>query len=187
MRVEGKSLAERLESGLNKNGPDHYGLGPCWMWTRSTCGPPRERGQITVSGRNRLVHRVAYELWVGPIPAGKVIMHRCDEPLCCRPDHLIVGTQGENVADQVAKGRKPQGTDVGWAKLTEDQVMEIRRNPSISLIEFARRFGVGQITVFHVRHRNTWKHLPEQEPQPVGDTTATTTTPKETDHADPTR
>ena len=57
------------------------------------------------SGKAFARHRLAYELEHGPIPEGKVIMHKCDNPGCFNPSHLDVGTQAENLADMRAKGR----------------------------------------------------------------------------------
>ena len=53
--------------------------------------------------------RYAYEIWVGPIPDGKSVLHRCDNPACCNPAHLFIGTQLDNMRDMIAKGRGPKG------------------------------------------------------------------------------
>lgn len=62
-------------------------------------------GRIRIDGRIRPAHRVAYEHAHGPIPAGLVVMHSCDNPPCCRIDHLSIGTVADNNADRDAKGR----------------------------------------------------------------------------------
>jgi len=62
-------------------------------------------GSGTRKGRMLLAHRVAYELLVGLIPAGLLVLHRCDNPPCINPVHLFLGTQAVNIADMVAKGR----------------------------------------------------------------------------------
>lgn len=77
----------------------------CWNWTAS-----RHRdgyGWFGPGGRGRavLAHRWAYENFVGPIPSGLYILHHCDNPPCVNPDHLFVGTQADNVADCIRKGR----------------------------------------------------------------------------------
>lgn len=68
----------------------------CWVY-----GPPFTYGQID----GRAAHRVAYERWVGPIPDGHVVRHRCDNPPCINPEHLITGTQGQNIQDMIDRGR----------------------------------------------------------------------------------
>ena len=78
----------------------------CWLFqlkARSNKG----YAQITVEGnKTRAVHRVAWAAAHGPIPAGMHVLHRCDVRHCCNPDHLFLGTNADNVADKVAKGRQ---------------------------------------------------------------------------------
>jgi len=89
---------ERIWSKVAKAGADE-----CWPWThgKTLAG----YGQTTVNGEKRLAHRLAWELAVGPIPAGLCILHRCDNPPCCNPAHLFLGTKKDNAADAIAKGR----------------------------------------------------------------------------------
>ena len=79
------------------------GLG-CWEWSRER----NDRGYgvtFVSSGRTLYAHRVAYALTQGPIPAGMVVMHSCDNPPCCNPSHLNLGTHAENAQDMYHKGR----------------------------------------------------------------------------------
>lgn len=76
----------------------------CWIWR----GNVRVRGgygRLGYCGRPQLAHRVAYQIFVGPIPEGMDVCHRCDNPPCVRPDHLFVGTALDNIKDSIKKGR----------------------------------------------------------------------------------
>jgi hypothetical protein len=75
----------------------------CWIWQYSK--DHFGYGQISrrVSGE-RLAHRLSYRVFIGDC-TGKVVMHKCDNPPCCNPDHLELGTQGDNLRDAVRKGR----------------------------------------------------------------------------------
>lgn len=80
--------------------------GMCWPWGGSTA---KGYGQIKVGDKVLRVHRVAYEFAHGPLADGMVVMHTCDNPLCCNPHHLRAGTQDENMADMASKGRVWKG------------------------------------------------------------------------------
>ena len=75
----------------------------CWLWTGAVGGD--RYGRFQWNGRTRMAHHVSWEMFVGLVPEGLVVMHRCDVPLCVNPAHLAVGTQSENILDCVAKGR----------------------------------------------------------------------------------
>jgi hypothetical protein len=79
----------------------------CWLWTGYCEAAGYGTLEISVKGKRRkaYAHRLAYELTYGAIPAGLFICHHCDNPPCCNPDHLFVGTAGENSRDCVQKGR----------------------------------------------------------------------------------
>ena len=77
----------------------------CWLW-RGAIGSHGRYGQFNVVNRSRPSHRVAWELVNGPIPAGLYVLHRCDVGLCVNPAHLFLGTQKDNMADMMAKGRQ---------------------------------------------------------------------------------
>lgn len=75
----------------------------CWLWTggRGT----RQYGKWSVRGKWYPAHRLAYTAFVGLIPDGMLVLHKCDNPPCVRPDHLFLGTHADNTADMIAKGR----------------------------------------------------------------------------------
>lgn len=83
-----------------------------WTVTESGCWETncsrgsRGYGQIQHAGVRYSTHRAAYEVWVGPIPDGYYICHRCDNRPCINPDHLFAGTALDNVRDMISKGRE---------------------------------------------------------------------------------
>lgn len=81
----------------------------CVEWTgvtiKSNGRDDHRYGRFTRDGRKRLAHRVAYERAFGTIPSGLQVLHRCDNPLCCNPDHLFLGTHLDNMHDAIRKGR----------------------------------------------------------------------------------
>lgn len=133
------SLSARFWAKVNK-GPG------CWLWTGAD--KPQGYGCVHVDGSTRTAHRIAYELAVGPIPEGAVVMHLCDVPKCVNPAHLRVATQGENVRDMVEKGRQRHAS-------TYRRVGEAERKAIMSaegtISDIARRFGRGRSTVRRIR------------------------------------
>lgn len=121
----------------------------CWEW--QAYRNPLGYGVVgTSQGQTALAHRVAYELHHGvEIPAGQLVCHTCDNPGCCRPDHLWAGTNADNMADMVAKGRgrAPKGTASPNAKLAEDDVRSIRQRyaaGNVTQQALADEYGVTQ-------------------------------------------
>lgn len=128
----------------------------CWLWH----GPLVHGGygHFRVNRSKQYAHRFAYELYCGPIPAGLRVRHKCDNPGCVNPDHLILGTQLDNMADCIARGRFCRGEDKPWAKLTEAQVLEIR-TLSLPQRAIAALYGVGRSTIRQVLSGQTWAHV----------------------------
>ena len=130
----------------------------CWPWTarvnRQSYGLMFGRNNVTI-----LAHRFAWELaHLEPAPQGMCVCHSCDNPPCCNPAHLWLGTSAENQADRKAKGRHAFGEQSGRAKLTEWDVIAIRldRRPHL---EIALAFGVSDALVSMVQNRRAWKHI----------------------------
>ncbi len=133
----------------------------CMEWPRSKVA--FGYGSLKLGAHRVQVHRAAYELAVGPIPAGIFALHKCDNPACFRPSHLFLGTKLDNMADCRAKGRdrKRRGEKVNTAKLNEEQVREIRRLRTQGLTQqaIADMFGLAQTAVGKIVLRRNWKHV----------------------------
>lgn len=139
--------------------------GGCWLWS-GPIGSGRPRMMPHRGEHDRLAYRISYELLVGEIPPGRVLCHRCDQPLCVNPSHLFVGSQTDNIADMWRKGRgnksglrrHGKGSSHTFAKLTEDDVRAIRADPS-SLRAIAVAYGISKTTASYIRRRKTWSHV----------------------------
>lgn len=123
-------------------------------------------GLVWKDGKAQRAHRVAYEKEVGPIERDNVIMHMCDTPLCVNIKHLVQGTQGDNVADAVAKKRHKgrfnvrvfRGVENANAKFTAQEVERIRRlhAEGRGVRQLARDFGVSHTTIGNLVARKSY-------------------------------
>lgn len=155
-------VQERFERRVLKKGPDD-----CWLWLGGTAGG---YGYFNTGKKLARAHRFAYELWVGPIPEGKFILHSCDVRRCCNPAHLRPGTAKENTADARKRGRlldppNPSGEDHPNSVLSERQVYEIRSlyDQGWQKVDIAAAHGLSSgAAVNPIGERKTWKHLPEK-------------------------
>ena len=133
----------------------------CWYWQGSISG--RGYGGLSVDGKWRRAHRVAWTLANNmPIPDGLHVMHSCDNPSCVNPEHLSVGTHDDNMQDMVKKGRARSGEGHCNSKLSEEQVLEIRRS-TLSGRRLALIYGVSNSTIGKIRRRSIWKHIPPED------------------------
>ncbi len=133
----------------------------CWLWRAGLRGDGYGAFGL---GRGKQVsaHRYSYELHNGQIPDGMVVMHSCDVPTCVNPDHLRLGTQADNQADSVRKGRRYPGSQNHQAKLTESEVMEIRYSARMSGVTqraLAKRYNVSPALISHIVASRSWRHI----------------------------
>jgi hypothetical protein len=130
----------------------------CWEWqaARHSSG----YGQLRRSGRAIYMHRWSYEHHNGPIPDGMLIRHSCDNPPCVNPAHLLLGTERENMADAVERGRASVA-ERHSRKLTNADVVTIRACIAAGekQAHVARRFGIAESTVSEMMHGRTWKSV----------------------------
>lgn len=139
------------------------GSGGCWNYTGAIqAGRCGGYGTIDYRGKTCRVHRIAYLLLVGSIPDGLCVLHHCDNRRCFNPEHLFLGTQAENMADQVSKARQVRGEDMHTAKLTEDDVhaIRLRHRAGTPIGTLAREYGLSWNGMAAVVRRKSWRHLP---------------------------
>jgi hypothetical protein len=146
----------------------------CWHW--QGCKNEKGYGVAGHQGKTKKAHRLAYELLVGTIPDGMCLLHTCDNPSCCNPAHLRVGTRADNNADMREKGRARYGSSktprLGCAykrgerhpqsKFDAETVRAIRADREVrgmSLSAIAKKHQCGITTVYKIVHRVTWFHI----------------------------
>lgn len=148
-------LAERLAHYAPPGEPDE-----CWEWRGST---NKGYGVFTVHGsRVRVAHDVAWEIHhCRPLPKGMLIRHHCDNPPCCNPAHLELGTHADNSADKVSRGRQAKGSRHGIAVLTDDDVRAIRAMCAAGQYQrvVGEHFGIRQNHVSLIVNRIIWSHV----------------------------
>lgn len=164
VRVNKKSIPLcRFWKRVNKDGPFHPIHGQCWMWTGS--GLQEGYGMFDVDCKRVLAHRWAYEEFVGTVPHELCVLHRCDNRACVRPEHLFPGTQLENIQDMMDKGRQAKGEDNWFSKMSEEDVLEIRRryirwsHNCSNICELAEEFGVSRRNIVTIVSGKIWKHV----------------------------
>ncbi len=159
--VRGDAIALFWER-VNKDGPIPAvcpELGPCWLWT----GPKTvmHYGCIRVRKKTRYAHVVSWFLATGEWPGALDTLHRCDNPPCVNPSHLFLGTHADNMTDMVVKKRSACGERHRLAKLTKEQVLEIRAADlaNVTPLELAARYGVARRTIYGILSRTIWRHI----------------------------
>lgn len=141
-------VAERFWLLVDRRGPDE-----CWLWL----GARQAKGYGRLCYRSALVpaHRLSFGLHFGPIPSGMLVCHRCDNPPCCNPAHLFLGTPRDNAQDMT---RKERG---GTTKLSAEVVAEMRRDcrRGLTLSEVARRNHIARSTARRAVYGVGWSHI----------------------------
>lgn len=140
----------------------------CWEWQsgvdkdgygKFSVSLPRANGKQ--QQKHVRAHRLALLLTGRDVPAGALVLHECDNPRCCNPAHLTVGTQRRNRRDAAARGRTARGERHPQAKVTAEDVVEIRRRALLGVPTklIASRFGLSKVQVRHIVTRRNWRHV----------------------------
>lgn len=139
-------------------------LDGCWVFTEA----PRSGGYGAVvihrgdSGMYRWpAHRLTYEHFNGPIPKGMLVCHKCDNRLCCNPDHLFIGTAKDNLSDMARKGRSLHGERANNVKLTHDDIVQIyrMRDQRMTYREIGEKFGVTYGCIHMICAGRNWQRV----------------------------
>lgn len=149
----------------------------CWVWIARLNHDGY--GTFKFRDRSELSHRMSHRIHKGPIPDDTTrVLHSCDNPACCNPAHLRLGSQKENAADRESRGRgnhavgdatgarrhpekRPRGSKHGKSKLDEIQVMEIKallssgRTPR----KICSAYGVSHYAIDDIRRGKNWRHI----------------------------
>jgi len=155
--MRGQSLQARFEAKIYREPATG-----CWLWTGANRGKLKygiirsTRTKSNPKGRYLAAHRVAWELYRGPIPDGILICHTCDVHQCVNPSHLFLGTHLDNARDAIAKGRRPS------IKLTKSQVEDIKQQlvNGSTVPYLARLYRVGFSNIHSIKHNVIWKDVP---------------------------
>lgn len=106
-------------------------------------------------------NRLAWALHNGADPVGKVVMHTCDNPSCLNPEHLVLGTTKQNVADKYAKGRNVDlfGELNGMAKLTTQDILRIRESYAcgVKQVTLCKEYGLASSHMSRICNNKSWR------------------------------
>ncbi len=152
-----RTLLERIMNRVEINP-----ITGCWESTYS-CNASGY-AQIQVNGKKMNIHRTIFEALGQKIPKGSCVLHKCDNRKCCNIRHLFFGTQADNIADMVSKGRQaqPNGEKHYMAKLTEKNVIKIRKllaAKELTQDEIGELYGVAAKVISDIKTGKSWSHL----------------------------
>lgn len=136
----------------------------CW---ECTANPDRHGyGRIADKGKKIFAHRIAYKLYYGILPDDKDVLHKCDNPPCCNPKHLFLGTHKDNMRECAERGRSKNPVfhyeDHPLAKLDWEKVKDIRSNYrglSGEQKYYSNKYGVTTAAIRNVLTEKTWKQI----------------------------
>lgn len=154
-----KADIDQFWANVNESDPNK-----CWIWQGYI--HPSGYGKAHWRGKTVIASRVSYMIHNGPIPKDMFVCHDCpggDDSRCVNPAHLFLGTQADNMADMIAKGRKARGEASGRNKLTEAQVIEIRqkhKQGNIAPRQLAVEYNVCTSNIYQIVNRTSWRHIP---------------------------
>lgn len=173
-----KTLEQRFWEKVNKNGPVQPNMETeCWVW----CGATEVQngyGQLAIGGgRWDRAHRVSYKINIGTVPLGKCVLHKCDNRMCVRPEHLYLGTKKDNAQDREQRNRANHATGErhgtfthpglhsgernGRAKLTTTQVTDLLKEHKQGMTKaaLARKYNLSKTAVGDIVSGKLWPNV----------------------------
>lgn len=180
-----KEHVEAFWSRVDKSAGDTE----CWKWIGGRSSDVYGALWIPWLKKSGLAHRASFFLSNGFLPDGKLVCHSCDNPICCNPAHLWLGTNAENIQDCADKGRHPwknglpvkpehrargirtgaythpesvrHGSEKSNAKLHESDIPHIRKSVALGFtnIEVAKKYGVSREAISQIINGRTWRHV----------------------------
>lgn len=152
--------AETFWARVDKSG----GAEACWECTGARDRQGYAYAYSPITGKTSRAHRAAWIYTYGQIDSGLQVCHRCDNPACCNPSHLFLGTDAENKADMDGKGRRARGSRQGHAVLDEESVGAICGliNAGLSDTAIGSQFGVARAVIYLIRTRKNWRHVSDR-------------------------
>lgn len=161
-----KFTKKEYEEAAKKRFDESYEvINGCWVWQRRLT-VKGGYAYMSVANKDCRAHRYSYERFVGKIPKGMLVCHKCDNPACVNPKHLWIGTAQDNTDDMIKKGRqKFKVGETAWAcKLTEKQVLEIYKSNK-SHADLGRQYNINITSVMRIRNGKTWKSVTNGQKQ----------------------
>ncbi len=140
----------RYWAKVDKAGPDD-----CWEWAAGKV--QNGYGKFWLNGFSFQANRIVYFIEHEVDPNDKQVCHSCDNPGCCNPKHLWLGTDQDNTDDCKQKGRDARGSKKGNAKLTEREVREILESRETNRA-LAKRYGIANQGISEIRRGDGWTH-----------------------------
>lgn len=152
-KVVGFCIEDKMDTAKALNHVNIKGANECWNWLGSTA-TQSHYGNLRFNNNWMYAHRFAWENINGEIPKGFHVLHHCDNPLCCNPNHLYLGTVADNMRDRDIRGRS------GTAKFNPETVKEIRTLYATGLYsypELAGKYSCFKETIARMVRKETWK------------------------------
>lgn len=144
-----KDPKHRFESKFNKTNE-------CWNWNAAVGSSGY--GHFWMDGKPIPSNRASYKIYIGEIPNGNLVLHKCDNRLCVNPNHLFLGSNQDNMKDMVTKNRQAKGILIKASKLTPEQILKIRSDIR-SQRKIAHDYGVSHTTIGDIKNNKYWSHI----------------------------